>query len=127
MTSFVMLKFVNINTKSSKLNSTIQVIWQSPMVNRIKVNIDGVVRGSPIMVARVSIFRSSKREYIGSFSSILGVQNAIYVGTIGVIHEVEYAQNANFGKLMIECDSSLIYLNSYIPLCCSLETLGKMP
>jgi len=61
------------------------------MVNRIKVNIDGVVRGSPIMVARVSIFRSSKREYIGSFSSILGVQNAIYVGTIGVIHEVEYA------------------------------------
>jgi len=43
----------------------------------IKVNTNGATRGSLGLAACVAIFRNSRGEYIGSFSSFSGVQNVV--------------------------------------------------
>jgi len=43
----------------------------------VKVNTDGAARGCPSFSTCAGIFRGSKGEYIGSFSSFLGIQKSL--------------------------------------------------
>ena len=105
---FSYLKVFYIITCLRKEISPIQVIWEFPHINWVKVNTDGIARGCPSFSACVGIFRGSKGEYIGSFSSFLGVQKSLYVDVMGVILAIELAWSKGFRRIWLECDSSLL-------------------
>jgi len=46
MFDFNVLKFFDINTRSSKVLSPFPVSWELPSPGWVKIKIDGVVRGS---------------------------------------------------------------------------------
>jgi len=73
---FYYLKFFDITTRLRKEISSIQVIWKFPHINWVKVNTDSIVRGCLGFPACAATFRGSRDEYIGSFSSFLGVQKS---------------------------------------------------
>jgi len=70
---FSYLKFFYITTRVRKEITPIQVIWEFPRINWVKVNIDGGARGCLGFSTYAGIFRGTRGEYIGSFSSFLGV------------------------------------------------------
>jgi len=53
---FSCLKFFDITTHCRKENSPIQIIWEFPHVNWVKVNIDGAARGCPGFATCAGIF-----------------------------------------------------------------------
>ena len=72
----------------------------------MKVNIDGAARGCPGFTTCAGIFRGSRSEYIGSFSSFLGVQKSLYAEVMGAILAIEIAWSKGFRRIWLECDSS---------------------
>jgi len=56
----------------------------------------------------VGIFRGSRGEYIGSFSSFLRVQKSLYAKVMGVILAIELAWSKGFKCIWLECDSSML-------------------
>jgi len=105
---FSCLIFFYITMRCQKETSPIQIIWEFSHVNWVKDNIDGVARGCPGFAACAGIFRSSRGECIGSFSSFLGVQKSLYAEVIGAILVIELAWRKGFRRIWLECDSSLL-------------------
>jgi len=50
-----------------------EVVWQVPPANWLKVNIDGVVRVCPGLASYVGVLRERWGEYVDSFSAFLRV------------------------------------------------------
>jgi len=105
---FSYLKFFYITTCHRKEISPIQVIWELPHINWVKVNTDGAARGCLGFSACAGIFRGSRGEYIGSFSSFLGIQKSLYVEVMGAILAIEFAWSKGFRRIWLECDFSLL-------------------
>jgi len=85
----------------------------------VKVNIDGAARGCLGFPACACIFRGSNGEYIGSFSSFLGLKKSLYTEVMGVTLAIKLVWSKNFTRIWLECDSPcfvkhlvrLIFLN----------------
>ena len=73
MFDFSMLKFFDINTRSSKFLHPFPVRWSFLSPGWVKINTDGVVRGSLGLATCGGIFRGSMRELIGDFSTFLNI------------------------------------------------------
>jgi len=69
--------------------------------------------------ARVGIFCGSRGEYIGSFSSFLGVRKSLYAEVTGAILAIELAWSKGFRRIWLACDSSL--------LCQSFSSFNLIP
>jgi len=110
MFDFNVLNFFYIHTRNGKVLHPLPVRWEFPSPGWVKINIDGVARGSPDLVSCGGIFRGSVREFIGGFSTFLDVQTALVAEFYGVIHAIEEAQNMGFTHLWLECDFALIFV-----------------
>jgi len=86
------LKFFGINTPSGKVLSPLHFRWEFPSPGWVKINIDGATKGSSGLATCGGIFRESMGEFIGGFSSFLGVQDALIAEFYEVIHGIEQAQ-----------------------------------
>ena len=105
---FNVLKFFDIHTRSGKVLRPFPVRWEFLLPCWVKINSDGVARGSPGLATRGGIFRGSMRKFIGGFSAFLDVQTALVAEFYGVIHAIEEAQNMDLTNLWLECDSALV-------------------
>jgi len=105
---FSYLKLFYITTHCWTEISAIQVIWEFPHINWVKVNTNGAARECLGFLACVGIFCDSRGEYIDSFFSFLGVQKSLYVEVIGVILAIELGWSKGFRRIWLECDSSLL-------------------
>jgi len=54
-------------------------------VSWVKINVNGIAKGCPSVVAFVNIFKGSQSKYIGSLFSSLEIQNSLYVKIMRVI------------------------------------------
>jgi len=73
MFDFSVLKFFDINTRSDKVLHPLPVRWEFPSPCWVKINTDGVARGSPGLAACGCIFCRSMREFIGGFSAFFDI------------------------------------------------------
>jgi len=93
MFNFNVLKFFCINTRSGKVPSPLPVRWEFPSPDCVKINIDGVARGSLDFATCGGILCGSMGEFIGGFSAFLGVQTTLVAAEFyGVIHDIKQAQ-----------------------------------
>jgi len=60
---FFLLKIFNIQTREGSVISFMEVIWQVPFVNWLKVNIGGVVRGCFDLASCASIFKGRQSSF----------------------------------------------------------------
>jgi len=74
----------------------------------VKVKTNGAARGCPGFSACANIFRGSRGEYIGNFSSFLGVQKSLYVEVMRVILAIVLAWSKCFRRIWLKCDFSLL-------------------
>jgi len=61
-----------------------------------------------VFVACGGIFKVSRGEYVGNFSTFFGIQHTLYVELMVFILAIRYALLKDFQKLWLECDFSLL-------------------
>jgi len=71
MDDFSVLKFFGISTRPSKVYILVQVYWDFPTTDWIKVNTEGAARGFPGPAGCGGTFRGSREKYIGGYSAFL--------------------------------------------------------
>jgi len=74
----------------------------------VKVNTDDTARGCSSFLACAGIFHGSMGEYIGNFSSFVGIQQFLYAKVMRVILAIEFAWSKSFRCIWLECDSFLL-------------------
>jgi len=75
--NFSILKFFDIQTKPRKGTRPIQVIWKMLEVGWIKINTDEIAKKCMGYAIYSDFLRGNQGDYIGSFTSFMGVQNSI--------------------------------------------------
>jgi len=92
----VLIFFFYISVWLGKVLQPFLVVWNFPLADWIKVNMDGADRGSPGLASCAEIFRGSMGEYVrgGGVSSFLGVQSSLVVEFMGSIIALEEAQKS---------------------------------
>jgi len=70
-----------------------------------------MLEGVRVLQHLQAFFCGSRNEYIGSFSSFLGVQHSLYAKVMGAILAIELAWSKNLTYIWLECDSSLLLSN----------------
>lgn len=73
----------------------------------IKINIDGMFKGSLHVFACEAVFRNCKGEFLCGFPCPLHVETAFATKLIAVILAIEHASIRGLTMLWIECDSPL--------------------
>ncbi|XP_058757438.1 uncharacterized protein LOC131630707 [Vicia villosa] len=106
--SFSILKSFNVKILPSRLLSTLEVLWQPPPKGCIKVNIDGLARGDPSLIACGGIFQDENACHMGSFCDFLGEGSAALVDLLAAVVALERAKILGWKKIWMESDCSLV-------------------
>ena len=99
MFNFNVLKFFDINTRNEKVLYFLPVKWEFPSPSWVKINTNGVARGSPSLAACGGIFRGSMKEFIIGFSAFLDIQTTLIAEFNEVIHSIEEAKKMGLSSL----------------------------
>ena len=108
MFNFNVLKFFYINTRSDKVFHLLFVRWEFPLLGWVKINIDGVVTGSPCLAACGDIFRGSIKEFIGGFFVFLDIRTILVCWVLWSYTCIEEAKKMGLTSLWLECASILV-------------------
>jgi len=84
------------------------VIWQPPIANWWKVNIDGALVKNPLQSVCGGIFRNSFGFTVGGFAQHLSTDSVFVAEIFGAILAIEIAHNRNWLNLWLETDSMLL-------------------
>lgn len=104
----ILFGFFGVKGNPQKAPSLKQVDWTPPLCGWVKVNTNGVSRGSPKHVARRGIFRDKSDVVLGCFSSYLGITSSLQAELSVTMFAIEVAYQRGWHRLWLECDSSLV-------------------
>ncbi|KAJ0027643.1 hypothetical protein Pint_36567 [Pistacia integerrima] len=91
---------------TSNVSSTVRVVlWKVPPLLWVKVNTDGLSKGSPGLSACGGVFRSNSGEFLGGFLINLGFEFAYYAELMAVLIAIEIAYSKGWWQLWIESDA----------------------
>ena len=110
ITDFTILKAFKVLLRPPNAPKIIEVIWQPPIFNWIKCNIDGASIGNLGISSCGGIFRNSNFDFLGAFASNLGLNNSLNAELTGAMFAIEIAYQKNWRYLWIEPDSMLVTL-----------------
>lgn len=105
---FIILNNFLVQVHPPKSQLAREVLWCPHIRDWAKVNMDGVVCGSPYNSARGGIFRDHKGDHLGSFSCNLGHDNALFSEIMVVILALELDASHHWNRLWLKMDSSVV-------------------
>jgi len=108
MADFVLLHGFSIKIKRGSAPRIKEVLWQPPVLNWIKCNIDGACKGNPEPSSCGGIFRNATAEFVGAFACNLGISNSLIVELNGAMMAIEIASQKGWQHLWLETDSMLV-------------------
>jgi ribonuclease HI len=107
---FTFLKHFKINIHHPKAPVIKEIIWNPPLINWIKCNIDGASKGNPGIASCAGVFRNFTADFICGFAEPLGIATSYFAELCGAMRAVELAHQRNWLNLWIETDSTLVVL-----------------
>ena len=107
--------FVLLNAFSVKINyenapRIKEIIWQPPVFEWIKCNIDGAAVGNLGPASCGGIYRDNSGEFLGDFAYNLGITNSLNAELNGAMYAIELAAQKGWGHIWLETDSTLVTL-----------------
>lgn len=108
MADFILLKAFSVNIKYGNAPRIKEVLWQPPIFNWIKCNIDGACKGHPGASSYGGIFRNSEANFLGAFACNLGISNSLTAELNGAMLAIEIASQKGWNQLWLETDSVLV-------------------
>lgn len=70
-------------------------------IDQTKINTYGTTREAHDFATSGDIFKGNRGEYVGSFSTFLGIQYVLYVEVMGVILAIKYVRLKDFSKVLV--------------------------
>ena len=107
---FVLLKAFSVKINYGNAPRIKEVLWQPPVINWIKCNIDGASVGNPGPSSCGGIFRDNNAEFLGAFAYNLGNTNSLVAELNGAMFAIEFANQKGWSQLWLETDSMLVTL-----------------
>jgi ribonuclease HI len=105
---FIFLKKFNICIHQPKIPTLREILWQPPLQNWLKCNIDGASMGNPGATTCGGVFRDANGDFLYAFAEPLGIENAYFAELCGAMNAIEIAYHKNWLNLWLESDSSLV-------------------
>lgn len=106
--SFTLLKSFDINIHPSKPLRCIDVLWSPPPFGWVKCNVDGLAKGSPMLIACRGIFKNDQACHVGSLCDFFDVGSSEMAELLAALAATEKARELNWKKLQIETDYLLV-------------------
>ncbi|XP_019430885.1 PREDICTED: uncharacterized protein LOC109338180, partial [Lupinus angustifolius] len=108
MQDFNILRCLNIAINYSKAPKIVEVWWNPPLHDRIKINSDGAAMGSPGNAVGGALFRNHKGDFLGVFAEFFGIHDAHYAELISAIMAINLAHKKGWFTVWLESDSALV-------------------
>jgi ribonuclease HI len=105
---FSFLKLFRISIHHPKVPILKEVLWQPPLLNWTKCNIDGASNGNPGNASCGGIFRNNAADFIHAYAEPLGIASSFFAKICGAMRAIEVAFHHNWRNLWLETDSSLV-------------------
>ncbi|WJX14219.1 hypothetical protein P8452_04514 [Trifolium repens] len=105
---FSFLKLFRISIHHSRAPVLKEVLWQPPLLNWYKCNIDGASTGNPGNAACGGVFRDHASDFIYAFAEPLGIVSSFVAEISGAMRAIEIAFQHQWHSLWLETDSSLV-------------------
>jgi ribonuclease HI len=90
------------------MNTVKEVVWNPPLMNCVKCNIDGASKGNPGEASCGGIFRNSNADFLLCFAEPLGYASSFLAELHGALRAIEVAHQMNWRNLWLETDSELV-------------------
>jgi mannosylglycoprotein endo-beta-mannosidase len=103
---FVFLKSLRVTIHPSRVSMVKEVLWQPPLMQWIKCNIDG--SSIPGNSACGGLFRDHNADFLYGFAEPLGITNSLVAELNGAMRAIEIAIQHNWMKLWLETDSTTV-------------------
>ncbi|KAF1877237.1 hypothetical protein Lal_00012008 [Lupinus albus] len=104
----LILTTFNVTINLNMTPSIVEVIWQPPRVDWLKVNTNGAANGSLVPTGGSEIFRDSNGVFIACFASYLEIQDALYAELYSAMKVIHMAYKRGWWTLWLKCDSTLV-------------------
>lgn len=88
-----------------KMKTRIQIAWEFPEPEYVKLNSDGMVRRNNTEAGCGAVIRDSKGGWIIGCTRSLGVCTTFKAEIWGILDGMRLAKKMNFSKVIVECDS----------------------
>ncbi|GAU10853.1 hypothetical protein TSUD_425370, partial [Trifolium subterraneum] len=85
-----------------------EIIWQPPLLNWIKCNIDGASSGNLGNASCGGVFRDHNADFVYAFADPLGFASSYFAELCGAMRAIEIAYEKNWLNIWLETDSSLV-------------------
>jgi ribonuclease HI len=105
---FIILKKFNVAIHNPRMNTVKEVVWNPPLMNCVKCNIDGASKGNPGEASCGGIFRNSTADFLLCFAEPLGYASSFLAELHGALRAIEVAHQMNWRHLWLETDSELV-------------------
>ncbi|GAU32136.1 hypothetical protein TSUD_218870 [Trifolium subterraneum] len=105
---FTILKKFNVSTHHSTNTVIKGVLWQPPLINWLKCNIDGAAKGNPGLASCGGIFRNHVADMIYCFVEPLGTASTFQAELCRAMRAIEVAYSRNWKNIWLETDSVLV-------------------
>jgi ribonuclease HI len=105
---FSFLKLFRISIHHSRAPVLKEVLWQPPLLNWHKCNIDGASTGNPGNASCGGVFRDHASDFIYAFAEPLGIASSFVAEISGAMRAIEIAFQHQWHSLWLETDSSLV-------------------
>jgi len=107
---FVLLKAFSVKINYGNAPKIKEIIWQPPVFDWIKCNIDGASLGNPGPSSCGGIFRDKNADFLGAFAYNLGISNSLIAELNGAMFAIELAHHRGWNHIWLETDSMLVTL-----------------
>ncbi|CAJ2628350.1 unnamed protein product [Trifolium pratense] len=107
---FIILKHFNVNIHHPKTPVIKEIIWQPPLFNWVKCNIDGASKGNPGLAGCGGIFRNQNADLLYCFAEPLGIASSYQAELCAAMSAIEVAHRMKWHNIWIETDSALVVL-----------------
>ncbi|XP_019460131.1 PREDICTED: uncharacterized protein LOC109359893 [Lupinus angustifolius] len=101
-------KAFKVSINYPKAPSILEVIWQPPTRNTIKVNTDGATIGYPGHAGGGAIFRDHSGQCIACMADYYGIEDALFAEFNAALSAILFAISKGWMNLWLECDSTLV-------------------
>jgi len=107
---FVLLKAFSVKINYGNAPKIKEIIWQPPVFDWIKCNIDGAFLSNPGPSSCGRIFRDKNADFLGAFAYNLGITNSLVAELNGAIYAIELAHLKGWNHMSLETDYVLVAL-----------------
>ncbi|XP_058727045.1 uncharacterized protein LOC131598466 [Vicia villosa] len=108
MHDFILLKSFRVLFRPPKAPRIVEVMWQPPPRNWVKINCDEASVSPSGNSACGGIVRNSEGGFLGTYAIRLGLSSSLIVELFGAIFTIEFAHENNWKSLWLETDSMAV-------------------